>query len=498
MAAVEIELKFQIPAARRQAVQRAVATAQAQTTRLQAVYAETADRRLAAAGLALRLRKEGRVWVQTLKGRGDDLMSRLEHEVRVPTQAGVPTLDPQRHAGTPAGEALFNALRQPNGELAPLLPLYRTDIKRLHRRLRSGGALIEIAYDSGHIVAGEASAERRVVVNEIEFELISGPPSALVALAQRWAQRFDLWWDSRTKSERGFRLALNMPQMPVVKAQPAHWPAGAQASAVWQAALRSALAQALPNACELAAGSGTPEHLHQLRVALRRLRSFLRALAPWGDAAEQAQTLEAAWRAPFALLGAARDADVLAQSLHPRLMAAGAPDFVWPAATDAVDIAALLRSAEFTALMLQSLALTVSPTVASSTSVVDAAHQLLRAAWRHVLKDVAAFAQATVADQHRTRKRLKRFRYLLEVLAPLFKPKPTRKLLKQVGRALDALGELNDLQTADVICRTQTAAAPAAWFAVGWLAARQPLALATATAALAELAELAEAPRVWK
>jgi triphosphatase len=84
------------------------------------------------------------------------------------------------------------------------------------------------------------------------------------------------------------------------------------------------------------------------------------------------------------------------------------------------------------------------------------------------------------------------------VLAPLFKPKPTRKLLKQVGRTLDALGELNDLQTADVICRTQTAAAPAAWFAVGWLAARQPLAVATAAAALAELAELAEAPRVWK
>ena len=62
----ETELKFQVPPARREALQRAIATATARTTRLQAVYADTADHRLAANGLALRLRKEGRVWVQTL------------------------------------------------------------------------------------------------------------------------------------------------------------------------------------------------------------------------------------------------------------------------------------------------------------------------------------------------------------------------------------------------------------------------------------------------
>jgi triphosphatase len=492
---MEIELKFQIPAARQQALQRAVATAQAQKTRLQAVYADTADQRLAAAGLALRLRKEGRVWVQTLKGRGDDLMSRVEHEVRLPTRAGVPQLDVQRHAGTSAGDALMAALRLPHGELAALLPLYRTDIQRVHRRMRSGGAWIEIAYDVGHIMAGPPDAEQRVAIHEIEFELISGPPSALVAVAQRWAQRFDLWWDSRTKSERGFRLAHGLAQVPAAKAQPVRWPADAQAPVVWQAAVQSALAQALANASEMAAGQGTPEHVHQLRVALRRLRSFLRSLAAWGDAPAQALALEAAWRQPFALLGAARDADVLAQSLRPRLAAAGAPDFPWPAATDGVDIAALTRGAEFTALMLQTLSLTTQPVGPTSTQAADAARPLLATAWRQLLKDATAFAQATTAEQHRTRKRLKRFRYLLEVLVPLFKPKPTRRLLKLVGRALDALGELNDLQTAGVVCRAHTTVDPAAWFAVGWLAAQQPLAVAAATAALANLAD---APRVWK
>ena len=83
----EIVLKLQVPAARRGAVDAAVAgTSPAPRLRLQAAYHDTPERTLAAAGLALRLRREGRQWVQTLKGRGDGLMQRLEHEVTLPVQ----------------------------------------------------------------------------------------------------------------------------------------------------------------------------------------------------------------------------------------------------------------------------------------------------------------------------------------------------------------------------------------------------------------------------
>ena len=307
--AVETELKFQVPPAQGSALRRAVATASARTVRLQAFYADTPDHRLAAAGLALRLRKEGRLWVQTLKGRGDGLMRRLEHEVRLPLQTGAPALDPQRHAGSAAGDALALAL----GDGAELHTLYGTDIRRLHRRVRHGGALIEIAYDHGRIVAGG----RAVAVNEIEFELVSGPPAALPALAARWAARFGLWWDVRTKSERGFRLALGQDLVPAVKAGVAELPADAGPGDAWAAVLHSALAQALPNAAEIAAGTDAPEHLHQLRVALRRLRSALRWFAAWSSDAAAAHALESEWREPFRRLGAARDADVLTHSLQP-------------------------------------------------------------------------------------------------------------------------------------------------------------------------------------
>ncbi len=314
---METELKFQIPPNCRAALERAVAGSDAQTTRLQAVYADTDEQHLARAGLALRLRKEGRVWVQTLKGRGDGLLNRLEHEVRLPAQSGVPTLDLQRHAGTPAGERLAAAL-PPD---AALRPLYRTDISRLHRPLRFEGAVVEVAYDRGWLLAGagEGPTARKLAVNEIEFELLSGPPAKLAALALRWAGKHALWWDSRTKSERGMRLALGLKSGPAVtvhvsprRAADADLPAG-------HAALQAALAQAVANAAELAEGLGGPDHLQALRAALRRIPEALRRMAQrdgsaGGDnPADLAEDCEAiarelagppgAMAAPFVLVG---------------------------------------------------------------------------------------------------------------------------------------------------------------------------------------------------
>lgn len=268
---MEVELKFQVPAASRAALKQAVATARVQRTRLRAEYADTPDRRLAAAGLVLRLRLEGPQWVQTLKGRGDGLLQRLEHEVPLPAQRGVPQLDPTRHRGTPAGAALFAAL----AGAAPLQALYRTDIQRLHRRVRHGGATIEIAYDRGRILAGGQA----VRVDEIEFELVDGPATALPALAARWVARHGLWWDVRTKSERGQRLALGMAAVPAVHRELPTVPARGPAR---RAALAACLAQAMPNAAELASGRGGEDHRRRLQEALRQIDPRAAELPPAG------------------------------------------------------------------------------------------------------------------------------------------------------------------------------------------------------------------------
>ncbi len=501
---METELKFQVPPRQRSALQRAMATPRVQRTRLQAVYADTPDGRLAAAGLALRLRQEGRVWVQTLKGRGDGLIQRMEHEVPVRPaspgrRAGPPALDPARHDGTPAGVALQQALQG----AAPLQPVYRTDIQRLHRRVRHGGALIELAYDRGRILAGGQA----LAVDEIEFELISGPPAALADLAARWAQRFDLWWDVRTKSERGHRLALGLAQVPAVQATPMQMPQQLGRDAAWGAMLWAALAHALPNAAELAAGSATPEHLHQLRVALRRLRTVLGALAHWSPDEAAARALQADWRAPFGALGRSRDADVRAELLA-RLMAdVQGPPLPEEPADPGPEPGAVVRDPAFTVLLLRCAQMglaaaapapagTAAGDPASEQALPRQAAQQVQLMLRRARADAKAFVQAPAERQHRMRKRFKRLRHALEFLMPLL-PASTAKRCQRLQRALlpllRALGLLNDLHLARLHWQEQPG--PAAGFAAGLCAGSRAAALRRAGRRLKRLRAVLQADK---
>jgi inorganic triphosphatase YgiF len=516
---VEIELKFQVPPDRHGAVRSAVATRSARVTRLQAVYADTPDRRLAAAGWALRLRREDERWVQTLKGRGDGVASRFEHEVVLPAGSEAPSIDPARHAGSAAGDRLGALVGG-----ADLVEVMRTDVRRTHRRVASGGAVIEIALDEGTLSAGGRKAQ----VCELEFELVSGPPGALPALAERWVHRHALWWDLRTKAERGQRLAEGVVHARAVKARPSPLRADDDTRVAFESMVRACLEHALPNLAEIADGSGDPEHLHQLRVGLRRLRSVLRVFADWSGDAEGAQALEAAWRAPFAQLGASRDVDALAASLLPELTALGAPPLVAAGGAHAPAPGAIVRGTELNRLLLRTLAFAMpgagrAEAMAGAADAADpasaasaaggagvsgsagtgrlavplpaAAATPLRRAWRRALGDVEHFERAEPALQHRTRKRLKRLRYAFEFLLPLYPVKAGRRLQRAIAGAGEALGLMNDLFVASVGYQAMVPDEPRAWFALGWLAARRRHATAEAAR---KLARLAATPRPWR
>ena len=482
----EIELKFQVPAPRLAALRRAVATSTAVRTRLQALYVDTADGRLAGAQMALRLRKEGRQWVQTLKGRGDGLMQRLEHEVRLPTARGTPEVDPARHAGTPAGERLAALL----ADGAALRVVYRTDIRRTHRRLRHEGSVVEVALDEGTIFAADASA----AVREVEFELVAGAPAALIALASRWAVRHELRLDPRTKSERGQRLARGQERAPPRKAAGVTLDPAMTAGQAFAAVVLSAVEQVLANAAEVAESSPDPEHLHQLRVGLRRLRSALVLLGGWSADPPGAEALEARLREPFVRLGAARDDDVLAATLLPALAAACGPALTLAGTAGATPPASVAGEPAFGVLLLEVVALALASAgmaTAAPTAAVplrDAAAEVLRAAAKRALKGHAGFAMAPAEAQHRTRKRLKRLRYGLEFLQSLFPGRRSSRHLAALREALDAIGEYTDLLVAEERLRALVADQPAAWFGLGWLAARRPLLLGTASDALERLA----------
>lgn len=463
---VEIELKFQVPAHRLAALTRAVATRSAETVHLQARYHDTADGRLARARLAWRVRCEGDQWVQTLKGPGDGLTHRLEHEVHCSPTAhdAPPPANAGLHAGTPAGLQLTQALAG-----APVAVVYGTDIQRTKRVVRHEGARIEVALDIGHVMAGDRSA----AVCELEMELLAGPVTALWSLARRWVGRFGLILDPVTKSERAQWLrheaAPSFPARPVVRAvEPALAP-GVPVDVARAAMVTSALAHGLPNAAAITAGAATPDHVHQLRVALRRLRSALKALGPADGARDEALG------SLFTALGHRRDADVMQATLAPAWAAAEAAGWTRPDAMPETDDAtALLATPAVTGLWLDLLALTVPAASVPAAEPEPAWDSVVRPQlrrWRRRARRLATqWDLADTAGRHRLRKQLKRLRYLLEFAAPLLPKRRLRAELARLRPLQESLGHWNDLAVARHHLALRAEPTAAEVFAAGWLA----------------------------
>ena len=502
VSATELELKFHI-APERLAGVRAAMTRQATATvaapqrmRLQACYFDTPDGALAAAHLSLRLRKEGRRWVQTLKAPGDSAVRRLEHEVevRAPDARGVPAIDVARHLGTDAGRALDRVLKHGDRRTA-LVVHYLTDVWRRRLPAAAAGGQLEIAFDEGRIVAGE----RSLPVCEIEFELKSGPSAALFEVARAWRAAHGLCLATVSKAERGERLVQGSLEIAPVKAGTPRVDAGMDGETLLRAVVADCLDQILGNAGEIAAGRFGPDHVHQLRIGIRRLRTVLRELGACATA------VDPGWEAPlvqaFRALGEYRDRDTAAAAVQPWLRTAGAPcvDLPAPMANEVADPVQTVRADNFQATLLALLdfALTEKPAEAGAgaADVRDVVARRLRKLHRQVVDDGKRFERLDETSQHRVRKRLKRLRYLTECVAPLFGARAVERYLKRLRPAQEALGAHNDAHVALGLYRQAAESDPKAWFAVGWLQARQG---ESAVVCQRTLEQVAVARRFWK
>ena len=488
----ELELKFEVPKASVASLRAALLEHGARPLTLHARYYDSADDVLAAHGMALRLRREGPRWVQTLKAAGASAVSRFEHGVTLDVDRDAePDVDPTRHAAA-APSALQDVLaRLRDG--TPLLERYRCDVVRLACDLHLPDAVVEMALDLGEIGAGA----RTLAVSELELELEEGRREALFELGAAWAGVGGLWLDVRSKSERGLRLARGEAGGPPVYAAAVGLDRHMGGGTLLRAVLLSALEQVLGNASEAAAGSGGEEHVHQLRIGLRRLRTALRELGALSA------RIDARWDGVLAeaarSLGALRDQQALANAVEPLLQGAGAPTTRWAMPAQEADAGAAVRQPALQRVLVEILGLACSDAAADAPvpagearSLVEQRLQRLHRRLRRAAKDFEALPRE---QQHRARKRLKRLRYLAEFVAPLWPHHHAERYLSRLERAQDALGRHNDIAVAADHFGRDGQADPRSLFAAGWLGAHLQW---TAHECRRELGRVTDTVRFWR
>jgi len=423
---------------------------------LLSTYYDTAEGDLRRHGMTLRLRKNAKavpvLGIKWDKGAVEDLFGRGEIEVACPD--GTPDL------------ALFelpvrNRLEHALGS-RPLAPVFETRLKRRVAYLRHGQSEIELSLDEGAAVAGASS----VALSEIELELKSGTLPDLVACAASFARACGLSLEFEPKALRGYRLLdgfLPEPQ----KAKDLGLAPSSTFDDLMIAVMASSLGHFMANWAPLRS-SDAPESVHQLRVALRRMRSALGGFRRVIDL-PGLEHIRAEARRIASALGPARDCDVFRQNALEGPFGDG-PELL-RGATSLLAAVTARREASYVD------ARRVIDDTATSLFVLDVQDFIARRAWhgglspdrrelpssaarpfaaevlgklrRRALKRGKNLPNMSDAERHDLRIALKNLRYAAEFFSGLFDDaKAARGFIRRVAELQEDLGTHNDAATA--------------------------------------------------
>ena len=496
----EIELKFGIAATSVSDINRAMIRHGARSIGIESRYWDTPDLRLAGADLSLRLRKSRGRWEQTVKAAGSSPVERLEETVPCPVVAvsNGPQPDLSLHAGTRAGRLLDRALGGSQDGTALEL-VHTTRVRRQLLLVAWHSSEIEVAVDRGQIEAGG----RSLPLCELEAELKQGVASDLIEFGRQSIDAHAMWLSITSKSARGNLLARGSSESPpAVKSRRPRFCKDAAGSEIFRAAFLSCLDQVLANASNIASGCLDDEVVHQLRVGLRRMRTAWREMPDWHS------DLATSWLRPaadvFRELGVDRDRRTVAAAMREPLLEAGSPDpdLRSPRGGQPVDVVELVRSKDFQHALLDMLDFALDQPSGSEDDddrpMPDASAGSPRAAiarrldklHHRLARDAKRFAELSSVERHVVRKRLKRLRYLTELVAPLFRKRAVARFLEALEPAQDELGRYVDLVVASRLARDAAEAGEGrAWFNVGWLQAREAGAIRRCSVALREVAD---------
>lgn len=430
-----------------------VASAPAKTRHLLATYFDTVDFKLREAGLTLRVRKEGRRFVQCVKAE-DDLggaFTRKEWEVFLPR----PEPNPK------AIEKMVGAKALTNLSAEDLIPVFKSRIRRVHRELTpAAGNRIALDMDVGQIEAGNVTEP----ICELELELLAGDPRQMYDFALSLIDQVPARLSMTAKSDRGYALVTG-GRGQWRKAHPLLLTPAAPAEDAFARMIVNGIEHLQANeACALERAH--VEGIHQMRVALRRLRSafgLFKPLLPGDEPTELVDEIK--WTMDE--LGPARDWDVFVTEVLDPIAAWQTDDrsvgLLRSEAEECRKTAyakaqAAILSPRYTRMLLRLAGFAdakawrshpvsepsidlYGPTQAMADRLIDARHRKLLKAGRH-------FKEMTEQERHDLRIRVKKLRYAVEFFASLYPTKKVTAIRDALSTLQEGLGSLNDVAVA--------------------------------------------------
>ena len=455
----EVELKLTIDPASLARVREhpaiaAVLRGRAHTSKEVSTYYDTRSGELRKAGVALRMRRSGTRWLQTVKGAGDRvgaLHRRPEYEWAMRSSR----IDARKLSTTP-WRSVFEVTA------GRLRPIFVTEVDRTAQPLAfADGTRATLCLDAGEIRAGR----KRAPLTEIEIELVQGEPRHLHELALSLAADLPVAMAQTSKAERGYALASPAPRKPV-HARKLTLDADVSVGEALAHFGNDCLAQIGANAKCVAAGVDG-EFVHQARVGVRRLRSLLRLVARLiGPETIAPIVADLQWFSTS--LGAARDWDVFAKETLAAVSRALKHSqsrrdvgIVRGRVTRLAHAHFVEAGAAAASPRLQRLLLAVGALLAALES--PSADPTLRATARSLAKSTLErrarrldkrgkhLERVSPAERHQARIAAKKLRYVAELFAPLFPVSRAKEYLSALGKLQGALGHLNDLATGERI-----------------------------------------------
>jgi triphosphatase len=459
----EIELKLRIAATdvlrlRRHSAIKQHLVGKPITRRLISIYYDTPDLKLLDAAISLRVRRMSGGWFQAVKGAGHSLgglHQRMEWEdIIAKGEPDFTKITEPFLAEIFADQALRDALK----------PIFITDVQRTEWQLQyEDGSAIEVALDLGELQIGELQVGKkrepisREPIREVELELKHGHANHLFDLALALQANIPLHIENVSKAQRGY--AHYRPQIAgTSKAETIALEADMSADQAFRQIAGECLRHMQSNQ-EVALIGEDPEGVHQMRVALRRLRVAIKLFkCDVADLQDELRWLNAN-------LAAARDWDVF---LHETLPAARAALQADEPKLDLLQEQALavrqqthkrlkraLNSQRYARLLLNLGAVLTAEDHPIKGKLIKLAEHELQKAYETLRKYGDHLSELNAKQRHKFRIHSKYLHYAADFFADIHKGKKqalkTQTLIDHIKPLQKLLGQSNDMVVTELL-----------------------------------------------